>query len=108
MRISEWSSDVCSSDLIVQLGAKDGKVPAGALIAQLHRLAGDVGRQPPAQPGGEGRGKNAEEGEEKGAGEHRACRHTAAVGAVRAWICEELGLGALGERAGAEERKSVV
>src|SRR3546814_17225329 len=38
MRISDWSSDVCSSDLIVRQGAMVGFVLEGTVAIELHFL----------------------------------------------------------------------
>src|SRR3546814_13065634 len=39
MRISDWSSDVCSSDLHVELGQRDaGDAQHGAALAHQHRV----------------------------------------------------------------------
>src|SRR3546814_5539929 len=41
MRISDWSSDVCSSDLVLEVAGGDG--PRVALVPRLGEMGDDVG-----------------------------------------------------------------
>src|SRR3546814_15772030 len=44
MRISDWSSDVCSSDLIAALGLKDENALQGRMMSRLARFLEAHGR----------------------------------------------------------------
>src|SRR3546814_1717089 len=44
MRISDWSSDVCSSDLLGETATKRRATPHRRHVAQQHRHAAGVGR----------------------------------------------------------------
>src|SRR3546814_11202953 len=68
LRISDWSSDVCSSDLLVEMGAQPGQLLGlGQLVGLDHLveaggvdLVGILGREPavgqPRLPAGRARG----------------------------------------------------
>src|SRR3546814_7020263 len=52
MRISDWSSDVCSSDLWTQI-LEAGKIPAESFVLKARPMepeSGERGRQAPFQP----------------------------------------------------------
>src|SRR3546814_17793771 len=65
MRISDWSSDVCSSDLAAALGAHDSLDPGGG-YAEPRRGFGDK-RAPPLHRIGVRRRRDDERGEERDA-----------------------------------------
>src|SRR3546814_8611909 len=50
MRISDWSSDVCSSDLPAIADALDGELPAGEQVDLLRRVLGLATEPPPCDP----------------------------------------------------------
>src|SRR3546814_8641698 len=57
MRISDWSSDVCSSDLLVLMVREDQVLPARVNVDRIAQMLLDHGRafdmpaRPPASPG---------------------------------------------------------
>src|SRR3546814_13321776 len=51
MRISDWSSDVCSSDLDARIENRPGRTDEGAAVLRLE-VAPDPGRQEMQIPGG--------------------------------------------------------
>src|SRR3546814_8494360 len=65
MRISDWSSDVCSSDLVAQLALHAQRIALRVLAHDAHRARADVGQaQQHPDGGGLARPVGAEQAED--------------------------------------------